>query len=46
MTGAYDAFPGAIDTMVAGSQGQKVNGTIIYNTIPITPANVKDFLQK
>jgi ribose transport system substrate-binding protein len=44
MTGAYDAFPGAIDIMVAGSQGQDVNGTIIYNTIPVTAANVQDFL--
>lgn len=45
MTGAYDAFPGAIDIMVAGSQGQSVNGTIVYNTTPITIANVKDFLK-
>ena len=44
MTGAYDAFPGAIDIMVAGSQGQDVNGTIVYNTIPVTPENVSEFL--
>lgn len=44
MTGAYDAFPGAIDIMVAGSQGEDVNGTIIYNTIPVTADNAKDFL--
>lgn len=46
MTGAYDALPGAIDVMVAGSQGQDVNGHIIYDTIPITPANVHEFLSE
>ena len=45
MTGAFDAFPGAVDILVAASNGEEVDGEIIYDTIPVTIDNVKDFLK-
>jgi hypothetical protein len=45
MTGAFAAFPGAIDILVAASKGEKVDGVINYDTIPITIDNVQDFLK-
>lgn len=44
MTGAYDALPGAIDVCIAGGNGEEVEGDIIYETIPVTIDNVKDYL--
>ena len=44
MSGAYDAFPHAVDICIAASQGQKVDGKIIYPTVPVTSANVSQFL--
>jgi ABC-type sugar transport system substrate-binding protein len=45
-SGAYEALPGAVDVCIAASKGEKVEGNIIYETIPVTPANVKDFLEE
>lgn len=45
-SGAYDAFPHAVDLCIAASKGKKVDGKILYNTVPVTIANVKDFLGK
>lgn len=44
MTGAYDALPGAIDICIAGGNGEEVEGDIIYDTIPVTPENVAEYL--
>lgn len=45
MSGAYDAIPGAIDILIAASQGEEVDGTIIYDTQPVTIDNVSEFLE-
>lgn len=45
-TGAYDALPGAIDTMIAASHGEEVEGDIIYECIPVTIDNAKDYIDK
>ncbi len=46
MSGAYDALPGAIDILIAASQGEEVDGTIIYETTPVTIDNVGDYLEE
>ncbi|MCH1981523.1 sugar ABC transporter substrate-binding protein [Ruminococcus sp. OA3] len=46
MSGAYDALPGAIDILIAASQGEEVDGTIIYETTPVTIDNVGDYLDE
>lgn len=46
MSGAYDALPGAIDILIAASRGEEVEGTIIYDTTPITIDNVQDYLEE
>ncbi len=46
MSGAYDALPGAVDICVAASKGESVEGNIIYDTVPVTMANVQDYLNK
>lgn len=43
-SGAYDAFPHAVDLCIAASNGETVDGNILYETVPVTIANVKDFL--
>jgi ribose transport system substrate-binding protein len=43
-TGAYDVFPHAIDIIIAANRGEEVDGNIIYNTYPVTIANVSEFL--
>jgi len=43
-SGAYDAFPQAVDVCIAASNGEKVEGNILYATVPVTIANVKDYL--
>jgi ribose transport system substrate-binding protein len=45
MTGAYEALPKAVDVCIAAGKGEKVEGNMIYETVPITVANVKDFLE-
>jgi ribose transport system substrate-binding protein len=44
MTGAYDALPIAVDLLMRASRGENVNLHIVYDTIPITPVNVHEFL--
>lgn len=46
MSGAYDALPGAVDILIAASQGEEVEGTIIYDTTPITSDNVGEYLEE
>lgn len=46
MSGAYDALPGAIDVCVAASNGEEVEGNIVYETVPVTIENVADYLDK
>lgn len=45
-TGAYDALPQAVDTMIAASQGEEVEGDIIYECYPVTAENVGEYLDK
>ena len=45
-TGAYDALPQAVDTMIAASQGEEVEGDIIYECYPVTAENVEEYLDK
>lgn len=44
-TGAYAAIPGAVDTMIAASHGEEVEGNIIYECIPVTVDNAKDYIE-
>jgi ribose transport system substrate-binding protein len=44
-SGAYEALPKAVDVCIAASKGEKVEGNMIYETVPVTKANVEDFLQ-
>lgn len=44
-TGAYAAIPNAIDTMVAGANGEEVEGDIVYECIPVTIDNAKDYIE-
>ncbi|MGI6176539.1 MAG: sugar ABC transporter substrate-binding protein [Christensenellales bacterium] len=45
MSGAYAAFPSAIDILVAASNGEEVEGHMIYDTVPITIENVQEYLE-
>jgi ribose transport system substrate-binding protein len=44
-SGAYEALPKAVDVCIAASKGEKVDGNMVYDTVPVTAANVKDFLE-
>lgn len=43
-TGAYEAIPKAVDVCIAASKGEKVEGNLIYECVPVTIANVKEYL--
>jgi ABC-type sugar transport system substrate-binding protein len=45
-SGAYEALPKAVDVCIAASNGEQVEGNMIYETVPVTGANVKDFLEE
>lgn len=40
----YEDFPEAIDTCLAGGNGEEVEGTMYYTTAPVTIENVAEYL--
>lgn len=44
-SGAYEALPKAVDLCIAASKGESVEGNMVYETVPVTIDNVKDFLE-
>lgn len=45
-SGAYDALPKAVDICIAASNGEEVDGNMIYETVPVTIDNVDQFLEE